>query len=357
MVKLRTVLLACAIVMVPAWLGAMSLRSPAAAILPAASPAATGAMTRAAEAFLSGLTPDQKAQAEFTFADSERLNWHFIPRERRGLSLGEMTERQREAARTLLRTGISQPGMQKVDAIIELENVLRDLGGNPQVRNPELYFVSVFGTPSANGPWGWRFEGHHLSLNFTVVDGQPVATAPAFFGANPARVPSGDHVGMRALAAEEDLARDLVTALTPAQRSTAIVLDDAPNDIFTSNTLDIDPLTPVGIAVGDLDANQRRMLVRLIDEYLDRMAPELASERRSRLQTSDLDRVTFAWAGSVEEGEAHYYRVQGPTFLIEYDNVQNNANHIHSVWRDFDGDFGRDLIGEHYQNALAGHGH
>jgi hypothetical protein len=283
------------------------------------------------------------------------LNWHFIPRERRGLPLKEMTEAQRARARGLLEAGLSQRGILKVDQIIDLENVLREMGGNPTMRDPELYYFTVFGTPSSEAAWGWRIEGHHLSVNFTIARGTYVATSPAFFGANPAEVRTGSRQGLRPLAAEEDLARELVTSLTGEQRGVAILETEAPRDIITGNANEVDPLSPAGIAVTQLNAAQRTLLVRLMDEYLNRMAADLAAARRSKLETTDFDRVTFAWAGSIERGQPHYYRVQGPTFLIEFDNTQNQANHIHSVWRDFDGDFGRDLLREHYRDAPHPH--
>jgi hypothetical protein len=312
---------------------------------------ATEAMVRAADRFLESLTPAQREVALFPFDDAERLNWHFIPRERRGLPFKRMTEQQRQLARSLLETGLGQRGMMKANTIMELENVLRELGGNPAMRDPEQYFFSIFGSPTAGQPWGWRLEGHHLSLNFTVVGATLVATAPSFFGANPARVPTGSRQGLRALAEEEDLARALVTSLDAAQRATAVIASDAPRDIITGNLNQVDPLSPAGISTDQLDAGQRAKLVELIEVYLSRMASELAVTRRAALERTDFAHVTFAWAGSVESGAPHYYRVQGPTFLIEYDNTQNNANHIHSVWRDFAGDFGRDLLREHYRSA------
>lgn len=313
------------------------------------------AMARAAQAFLDGLSAEQRAQARFEFGADERLNWHFIPRERRGLPLKQMTQPQRERARALLQAGLSQRGYLKANTIMELELVLREMGGNPTMRDPELYFVSIFGTPSDTEPWGWRVEGHHLSLNFTIARGTFTATSPSFLGANPARVPSGSRQGLRALGPEEDLARELVTALNPTQRAEAIIATEAPRDIITGNAASVDPLSPVGIAVTRLDDRQKAMLVRLLDEYLGRMADDLAAERRARLERTDFDRVTFAWAGSIEPRQPHYYRIQGPTFLIEYDNTQNNANHIHSVWRDFNGDFGRDLLREHYRSGVHEH--
>jgi uncharacterized protein DUF3500 len=312
---------------------------------------ANSAMVRAANEFLGTLTPEQRAKAVFAFDDAERLNWHFIPRERRGLPFKEMTEAQRAAARRLLQAGLSQRGYLKANTIIELELVLRETGGNPTVRDPELYFFSIFGSPAANRLWGWRTEGHHLSLNFTVANDSLVATAPSFFGANPAHVRSGSRQGLRALAAEEDLARALVSALDSSQRAVAVLPIEAPRELITGNAGQVDPLTPAGISIKQLRANQSAMLLRLVDEYLARMTPEVAKQRRARLERSDFSAVTFAWAGSLESGKPHYYRVQGPTFLIEYDNTQNDANHIHSVWRDFAGDFGRDLLREHYRSS------
>lgn len=308
----------------------------------------TREMSDAAEAFLGSLSADQRAAARFSVGDDERLNWHFIPRERRGLPLRDMDERQRELVRALLRTGLSPQGIRKVDHIISLELVLRELGGNPAVRNPELYFVSIFGDPSGSGPWGWRFEGHHLSLNYTVIDGAPLAWAPAFMGADPAEVRRGSRTGLRALASEEDLARALVRSLDAAQRRQAVVAGRAPRDILTGNAREVDPLEPAGISITDLRPRQVDQLVRLLDEYLGRMSDDLAASRRARIEASDLSRIAFAWAGSLEVGEPHYYRIQGPSFLVEYDNTQNDARHVHSVWRDFDGDFGRDLLRDHY---------
>lgn len=316
---------------------------------------ANPAMERAATTFLESLSPDQRARARFEFADAERLNWHFIPRERRGLPLKEMSEAQRSLAHALLQAGVSAAGYRKVQGIIELESVLREMGGNPEMRDPERYFFSVFGTPSGNAPWGWRVEGHHLSLNFTINGSTMVATAPSFFGANPANVPSGSRQGLRVLAAEEDAARELVTSLDAAQRQVAIIESEAPRDIVTGNAASVDPLSPAGISVSALNAEQSRLLVRLLDVYLSRMADDIAAERRVLLERTDFSRVTFAWAGAIEPGRPHYYRIQGPSFLVEYDNTQNNANHIHSVWRDFERDFGRDLLREHYRNAPHPH--
>lgn len=333
---MRSTRLVVLVVLIAAGLG-LSLR---------ALPDASTDMANAARAFLDGLPPELRAKATFALHDEERLNFHFIPRERQGVSLKELDQAGRERAHALLRTGLSQRGYLAATTIIELENVLRALEMR-DIRDPGLYYVSIFGTPGSSA-WGWRFEGHHLSLNFTVADGRAVAWAPAFFGANPAVVRDGPMQGTRALADVEDLARALVLALDGDQRRTALFSTEAPRDIITGAERQVRPLEPVGIAMRDLRPNQREMLVRLIDAYLDRMAPALASARRQALTSAGLDDVRFGWAGVVEVGGPHYYRVQGPTFLIEYDNVQNNNNHIHSIWRDFHGDFGRDLLSEHY---------
>jgi hypothetical protein len=305
-------------------------------------------MATAANAFLSGLSPELRAQATFAIDEDERLNFHFIPRERKGVSLKQLDEAGKARAHALLKTGLGQRGYLAATTIIDLENVLRAMEMR-DIRDPELYFVSIFGTPGGDAPWGWRFEGHHLSLNFTIAEGRPVAWAPSFFGANPAEVRVGEIMkGARPLADVEDLARTLVTALDADQQKVAIFTTEAPRDIVTGAEHTVRPLEAVGIAMRDLRPNQREMLQRVIDAYLDRMAPPLASARRQALASSEMDDVRFGWAGVVDPGGPHYYRIQGATFLIEYDNVQNNNNHIHSIWRDFDGDFGRDLLREHY---------
>jgi hypothetical protein len=312
-------------------------------------------MVRAADAFVASLRPEQRAKALFRFEDAERLNWHFVPRARRGLPLKEMSAEQQELARAILQAGLSRRGYLTASTIMELELVLREMGENPVVRDPERYYFSIFGTPSHRAPWGFRAEGHHLSLNFTLVRDTLIATAPAFFGANPATVRSGSRAGLRPLAEEEDMARALVLSLDERQRAAAIIANVTPRDIVTGNAAQVEPLSPIGIRVTELRPDQAAILVRLIDVYLGRMAEPLAERRRGALERTDFDQVAFAWAGSTRPGQAHYYRIQGPSFLIEYDNTQNNANHIHTVWRDFDGDFGRDLLREHYRDAPHPH--
>jgi len=315
------------------------------------------AMATAATRFLESLTPEQRKQAMFAFDDNERTHWHFIPTElfpRNGLTIRQMSQPQRQLAHTLLKAGMSQRGYMTATQIMELENVLAAIEAaqspppaNRFLRDPERYFFSVFGTPWTRDTWGWRVEGHHMSLNFTVVDGSLIAGSPSFFGSNPAEVRTGPKKGTRVLAAEEDAARSLVESLDASQREKAIIEGVAPNDIVTMSKVKVDPLSPVGIRASMLNADQRALLKNLIDVYAGYMADDIAANRLARIEKAEWDNVAFAWAGSLERGQKHYYRVQGPTFLIEYDNTQNDGNHIHSVWRDFNGDFGEDLLREH----------
>jgi hypothetical protein len=323
----------------------------------AAADRSPAAMADAANAFLKGLSPEQRSQAAFAFDSDERLKFHFIPTEmfaRKGLTIQAMNQAQRKLAHDLLRSALSDRGYKTAAAIMDLETILgaieRTTGGK-LIRDPERYYFSVFGTPSANGAWGWRAEGHHVSLNVTVVNGRFVATSPMFFGSNPAEVPDGEKKGLRILGSEEDAARTLLTALDAGQRAKAVISPTAPNDIATMNSLDIQPLSPAGIVAADLNPSQRGLLQRLIDVYVSSMAADLAADRQARIKGAGFDKIAFAWAGEAERGKRHYYRVQGPTFLIEFDNTQNNANHVHSVWRDFQGDFGRDLLREHLKSS------
>jgi hypothetical protein len=309
-------------------------------------------MADGANKFLNSLSAEQKGKAVFTFNDEQRYDWHFVPRARKGLPLKELNADQRKLAMEFLKTGLSASGYKKVTTIISLEPILRVLeqeqGRSNMVRDEELYYFSVFGTPSVNEVWGWRVEGHHLSLNYTVVKGDLISSTPHFFGANPAEVKKGPQTGLRALAGEEDQGRTLVKSLDEQQRAIAIFDKTAPRDILTTNIRRADPLKPEGLPFSKLKKEQKDLLNKLLEEYLSRMPQDIADERRKKLRDAGVDKIHFAWAGGLERGEGHYYRLQGPTFLIEYDDTQNNANHIHSVWRDFNGDFGADLLRAHY---------
>ncbi|MBI3696103.1 MAG: DUF3500 domain-containing protein [Acidobacteria bacterium] len=309
-------------------------------------------MTRAANHFLASLSAEQKAKATFEWSSDERLNWHFIPRERKGLPLKEMDSAQRALAQALLAAGLSQRGFMKASTITSLENILKEMEkDNAGRRDPEKYFFSIFGEPSESSTWGWRVEGHHLALNFSVVKGQTIGTTPAFFGANPAEVKQGPRKGLRVLAREEDLARELLLSLDAKQRGMAVIDPVAPKDILSFNKRKAEILENKGIPASKLTKKQADMLMAVLEEYAGAMPEDLANARMEGVKKAGLEKVVFAWAGGPDRGQGHYYRIQGPTFLVEYDNTQNDANHIHSVWRDFDGDFGMDLLAMHYQEA------
>ena len=307
-------------------------------------------MASAANTFLASLSPEQKSKATFEFKGDERYDWHFVPRERKGISLKELTPAQRPLAHALLNSGLSQRGYASAVTIISLEQILKEIeGGRGPARDPELYFVQVFGSPGPKGAWGWRFEGHHLSLNFTVVEGRAVAGAPNFFGTNPGEVRDGPRKGLRVLGAEEDMGRKLVMSLDDSQRKTAIFSADAPKDIITGNARKAQIEGKQGLPFMQLTPPQRQQLAALVELYANRLRGEMAGQDLRRIADKGWDQVVFAWAGGTEPRQPHYYRVQGPTFLIEYDNTQNNANHVHSVWRDLENDFGEDALRKHHE--------
>lgn len=309
-------------------------------------------MSDAANALLNTLNPEQKGKAVFTFNDEERLNWHFIPRERKGLSYRLMTPEQRPLAMSLLNASLSQQGFIKATSIMSLEEILKIQEKNtpPGRRDPENYFFSIFGTPSETGTWGFRFEGHHVAMNFTIVNNK-VASSPMFFGTNPAEVKEGPRKGLRVLGNEEDLARELLKSLTPEQRKTAVVAEVALKDIITmaSRKAALEG-QPSGLSAAKMTAKQRQLLQNLLEEYANNVPEQGAAARREQIRKAGTN-MNFAWTGGAEKGEGHYYRVQAPMFLVEYDNTQNNNNHVHSVWRDYNGDFGYDLLGNHYQTS------
>lgn len=314
---------------------------------PAQSSRTDQTMAAAAKALLSALDEAQRTRIRFAFDADERLNWHFIPRERKGLPIKDMTNVQREAAMALLETGLGARGFTKAETIRRLEEVLRSVEKGSIVRDPEMYFFTIFGDPGA-AMWGWRYEGHHISQNWTLVGGKPIATTPAFLGANPAEVRDGAMKGTRAMAVEADLAFALLTSFDAAQKKEAVVSETAPRDILSANSRQASPLDQNGIVAGTLAKAQQGLLMSLIEEHASVQASALAEQRLSKVRADGLGRIRFAWLGATDPARGHYYRIQGPSFLIEYDNVQNNANHQHVVWRDFAGDFGVDLLRLHY---------
>ena len=316
-----------------------------------------GRMAEAASNFLAGLDATGQQKAVIDFADTvERENWHYIPRDRAGLPLKEMDEKQQQLAHALVATGVSAQGYEKLSTIMSLEPILAELegGGRRFPRDPELYYVSVFGEPGTGAPWGWRFEGHHISLNYTLVEGRMLGPTPLFFGSNPGEVRHGEQTGLRALKEEEDLGRQLLHALDGEQKTVAIVDEQAPDDIITTNVPYVrGEVQPEGLGSQEMNAAQREILYALVETYVKRLPEAVAEAEWVRLVGADLQAAHFAWAGAEERGGPHYYRVLGPSFLAEYDNTQNDANHIHAVWRDLSNDFGEDILRRHYKEGHA----
>lgn len=314
---------------------------------------AGGAMVQAANVWLGTLAPEQKARALKPWDDAGRVGWHFIPKfERKGLPLREMVPSQQQGAFDLLRAAVSQAGYDKSRAIMQLDEMLRIQEGSnaKNVRDAERYFFTIFGTPAEKGTWALSVEGHHLSLNFVVRDGQVVDSTPQFFGANPAEVRARfaglPEPGFRVLAAEEQLGFELVRSLDAGQKARGIIAADAPKDIRAAGETQSPKEPPKGIPAAELKPDQQTLLRRIIDTYCAAMADEVAKERLMLIENADggWNAIHFAWAGATEPGIGHYYLVEGPSFVIEFCNVQpdaegNPANHIHCVWRDRTGDF------------------
>ncbi|MCG8583828.1 MAG: DUF3500 domain-containing protein [Pirellulales bacterium] len=317
-------------------------------------------MAEAAQRFIKSLDKDKASKALHEFDDKKKRTWHFLPdkfipdtKTRFGLSFNQMTQQQRALAQGLLATGLSHRGYLEAMTIVSLEQILFELEKAPH-RDAGLYYVSIYGKPSATGTWFWRFEGHHLSINVTIVEGKLFSLTPSFFGANPAEVKQGPFKGLQVLREEQQLARKLVKSLSPKQRKIAIIETKAPADVITKwdRKVDVTKFQPVkGIRLDQLDAKQQVQLVGLIEAFAKKYRKSLVDNVDARKKLLSGSDVYFAWAGGIEPGEGHYYRIQTPEFLFEYDNTQNNANHIHAVWRDFAGDFGEDLLKKHYEAA------
>jgi len=298
-------------------------------------------MATAARRVLTALDRDQLAVATFPFDSPERLNWHFIPRERKGLSIKVMTPAQRALTFGLLHTGLGASGYLKATTIMSLEQILKDIEkGSGPVRDPELYFLTLFGKPSDRGDWGWRIEGHHLSLNFTLKDGKIVSATPTFFGANPAEVRVGTREGLRTLAEVEDRALRLMQSLTENQKKKAVVSDTAPKDIRAANAPQPPTDAAEGIAFTDLTDEQQGMLRALVESYIQDLPSDVGKVWGDEIVNQGPNNIRFGWWGAADRTQPHHYRIQGPSFLVEFNNTQNNANHVHAVWRSMLGDFG-----------------
>ena len=315
-------------------------------------------MATAALNFLAALTPEQHEKTMYGFGEDERMNFNFvpIPGERKGLPIKEMTAAQRVLAHQLLQSVLSAEGYLKAASIRHVEHLLGQFENRRAYRDPENYFVTIFGDPSIKNNWGWRFEGHHLSLNFASV-GNSIAVTPAFMGSNPGKIAEGPYAGLQVLHAEIEAAHKLMNALSTDQQTIATIADTAPREIITGNERFAVLDTFEGISYSQMDALQQMLLRDLVSAYLDVMDPSIAREQEARVAVAGWDALYFAWAGSTDLSIAHYFRLHGPTLLIEYDNTQSNANHPHSVWRDLTNDFGRDLLRHHYNQSEEDHGH
>ncbi len=310
----------------------------------------------AAVNFLGSLSANQKKQAQFLFSDDERYNWHFIPRSRKGIPLKDLNAAQRNTAFSLLRMTMSDTGYRKATAIIELEDILRESENRPvgdEYRDKGKYYFSIFGDPAVDSIWGWRLEGHHVSLNFSSENNRLISGTPGFLGTNPAIVLSGPEKGRQILQDETVLGLSLIQSLDEQQKKKAIISSEAPGDIITSNSRKAMINDPKGILYGELNSTQQRLFMQLLSIYIHRYTNLLAKIMMNEIETAGLNNLRFAWAGDQQTGVGHpnYYRIQGPTLIIEYDNTQNNANHVHTVLRDLKNDFGGDELLEHYNNS------
>lgn len=288
------------------------------------------------------IAASNKEKLVLGLTDSRRTQWSFVPGMRPGIALAEMSASQKEAAKELLQASLSESGFARVEAIRAMEPILAELERNPG-RDPDRYWFVIFGEPGEKGFWSWRYEGHHLSLTFSYRDGKYASSTPQFLGSNPT------DRGGRAMRLEEELGRAFVKALDVSQRKTAVIADQAPFDIVTSNQRKVSMLEDKGLAFTAMSADQQKKLRELVELYASILKPAAREQRLTRIK--DWDKLKFAWMGGLEPGQGHYYRIQGPTFVIEYDNTQGGASHIHTVWRDFDSDFGADALEEHYRNS------
>jgi hypothetical protein len=312
-------------------------------------------MRQAANEFLQSLSSKQQSIARFKFDEEERYNWHFIPKTRKGIPLKELNSTQRNSFMKMLRAALSDTGFQKTTAIVRLENILRQAEGRPEndeYRDSGKYYISVFGNPS-DPIWGWRFEGHHISLNFSSRDNRLISATPNFLGANPAIVLSGPEKGTEVLKDETQLGLALLNSLDAKQRQKAVINVDAPADIITGADRKAIITDTHGVSYNELNSDQQKIFIQLLSLYIHRYTRLFATDMMKDIEAAGLNNLLFAWSGDqqIGIGHPHYYRIKGPTIIIEYDNTQNNANHVHTVVRDLKDDFGGDELLEHYRGS------
>ena len=315
-------------------------------------PKAAAQMAAAARSFLDSLAEAQKAKATFEYMDGERMYWYYPPINRHGLALRDMDQNQRGLAMSLLETGLTPRSFEQAKQIIEHEDVLgpleKEMGMVTFVRDTELYYFTVFGEPGPDAPWGWRTEGHHVSLHFSIWGDNITSVTPFFFGANPAEVRKGPKTGLRILGDREDTAFQLMNSLDQSQLERAVIYDEAPLDILTYNSTKVSfPFRPEGLPGNAMTGSQKESLLSLITEYVGQVRIDLAEQKLAAIRDEGLDHFHLAWAGPVSRNDAHYYRIHGGNFVVEFDNRQDGANHIHSVWRDIENDFAADVLREH----------
>jgi len=320
-----------------------------------AGPTPRQRMAAAASAFLESLSPELRITAGDPFDAAHRKDWHITPHDGHGVKLGQLDDDQRHALHLLLRSTLSEQGYLKTTGIMHLEDVLREIESTPDRpathRDPGLYRVSIFGDPAGPDPWGWRLEGHHLSLNFSTVSDAASAATPFFMGANPSEVPNGPDAGWRILGAEQDLARALIASMNDEQRALATIAAEAPRDVIFGPGRDSFPAQPEGVAVAHLGAERIALALELVQTVTQRnLRDDLAAVVAGDIGNGTLlPSLYFAWAGDSAPGRPHYWRIHGPNFIIEYDNTQNDANHAHMVWRDLNNDFGEDALRRHHE--------
>jgi hypothetical protein len=311
-------------------------------------------LVASANGFLNSLDEKLNAKARYTMDNPERFNWYFVPRDRNGVSMRNLSDAQRKAALAMLKASLSDQGYGKAAAIMELEILLKELearGPEDNYRDPTNYYITIFGEPSKVNLWGWRFEGHHISFSFTSDKNKIVSSTPSFFGNNPGIVPRGPEKGKSILKQETDLGYELCNSFTTEQKAKVIFSETAPNEIITSNKRSVEMITPTGLLYQDMTDSQQKLFLQLLNTYVKNYELGFANTLMAKIKKAGMNTLSFSWAGALTPGGgANYYRIQSPVLLIEYDNSQNNANHIHTVVRDFTNDFAGDILREHYQN-------
>lgn len=310
-------------------------------------------ISQTAQRFIATLDLQQQKKAVYSSNSEEKFNWHYFPKnDRKGIPVGELNEQQRKAAFELVNYCFSETGAKKVNDVMALENVLKSLenrSASDGYRDAGKYYFILFGTPADKASWGWRLEGHHLSFTFTAKNNKLVSATPGFIGANPATVPEGPQKGKSPLQQETDKGFALLHSLSKEQLTQALISDKALPDIVTFVSRRAFIEKPQGILYAALNKEQQSKLMELVEVYIRRYTKLFADDMLNELKAAGLDKLQFAWAGAQQPGSGHYYRIQGPTIIIEYDNTQNNANHIHSVLRDLKHDFGGDELMAHYE--------